>query len=60
MTIPNNNLLGCREDMWGDTDFELRCPEYQFRGHVTSGEDFAVPEGWPLTAALRREFVPNC
>ena len=60
MTIPNNNLLGCREDMWGDTDFELRYPGYQFRGHFTSGEDFAVPEGWPLTAARRSEFVPNC
>ena len=37
-------LLGCREDMWGDTDFEPRYPEYQFRGQFTGGKEFAAPE----------------
>jgi hypothetical protein len=37
-------LLGCREDIWGSLDFEVRYPEYQFRGQFTGGTDFAVPE----------------
>ena len=37
-------LLGCREDMWGDTDFEPRYPEYQFRGQFTGGQDFVAPQ----------------